>query len=561
MAKEALDNEYRQKGETIECVCCFSDDNPPPNMTHCNADEPHFFCFGCAKRNAEIDLASLKYTLRCMDVSRCEATFSQPERARFLDAAVIEKLERLQQQDEIRRAGIGDLESCPFCDYAAICIPVAVDRIFDCQNPGCMEASCRLCREKSHIPLSCEESKKENGFEERHAIEEARTEALVRSCQKCKVRIFKEDGCNKVVCTNCYSVICDYCGEDISKTRYDHFDAEHRGHPTGKTKCPLYDPSNRKEDQIEKAGKEALERVRKENPSLSEEDLKIKFAKSVQDQSKRHRDTVPQGPLQIRGEMHRWRQQAGPPRPLRPPGSGIWNPVDQVAAGLDPVIHRQPLEARQAPPAQLLELMEHGRRVEPGLGDFNGRLAHGDARNRRLFNANHPTMDLEMARHAPLRVPTAQLANGVKILRPKETPLFRQMVQEAIGNKPTQGGMGLMDAQQHRIARAAQDDRPYLPMPLQENTQPIPMAGRPRRDLLDLTERLLNQGGHEIREQDLTKLGQLEARTAATRQDRRWNDRDVPLGPIPVQWSGPQNQPVQGLYSHNVQPPPLRFPH
>ena len=53
--------------------------------------------------------------------------------------------------------------------------------------------------------MSCEEHKKENGISERRAIEEARTEALVRTCPKCSVRILKEDGCNKVVCTTCYS--------------------------------------------------------------------------------------------------------------------------------------------------------------------------------------------------------------------------------------------------------------------------------------------------------------------------------------------------------------------
>ena len=288
-AEKAKEEEYRRNGELIECACCF-DDIPPPSMTHCNADTPHFFCLGCARSNAAIDMTSLKYALRCMDTSRCEATFSREQKKRFLDAATLDKLERLQQQDEIRRADMGDLESCPFCDYAAICPPVDVDKIFECANPECMEVSCRLCKEKTHIPMSCEEFKKENGIGERHAIEEARTMALIRSCRKCKVQILKEDGCNKVVCTNCYSVICDFCGEDISKIKYQHFDGDGRvGFLNDKGKCPLYDTSNkRKEDQIEQAGKAAMEKVRKDNPDISEEDLKIKFAKAVEDTTKRH---------------------------------------------------------------------------------------------------------------------------------------------------------------------------------------------------------------------------------------------------------------------------------
>ena len=67
------------------------------------------------------------------------------------------------------------------------------------------QVSCRLCKERSHIPLSCQEYRKENGMSERRVIEEARTEALIRTCHKCKLRIMKIDGCNKVVCTGCYS--------------------------------------------------------------------------------------------------------------------------------------------------------------------------------------------------------------------------------------------------------------------------------------------------------------------------------------------------------------------
>ena len=286
-AKEARDEEHRRKGEVMTCGCCFTEDVPISQVTHCAAEEAHFFCFECARRNAENDIGSMKYALSCMDISRCQASFGREQRKRFLDTATIAKLERIQQQDEIRRAEMENLELCPFCDYAAVCPPVAVDKEFRCQNPECGETSCRTCKQKTHIPLSCEEFKKENGISQRRVIEEARTEALLRTCKKCNIRILKEDGCNKVVCTGCYSVICDYCGQDISKAKYEHFDGGFRGAPATKGKCPLYDSSRqRKENQIEQAGKEAMEKVRQENPDLSEEDLRIKFAKAVESQSR-----------------------------------------------------------------------------------------------------------------------------------------------------------------------------------------------------------------------------------------------------------------------------------
>ena len=124
-------------------------------------------------------------------------------------------------------------------------------------------------------------------------IEEARTEALVRTCGKCKVRILKEDGCNKVICTSCYAVLCDYCGKDITKAMYNHFDGQGRAPPgliiNPGGKCPLYDESHkRKDQQVEQAEKDAMAKVRAEHPDISEEDLKIKFAKSVQSPKRHH---------------------------------------------------------------------------------------------------------------------------------------------------------------------------------------------------------------------------------------------------------------------------------
>lgn len=117
---------------------------------------------------------------------------------------------------------------------------------------------------------------------------------MIRTCGKCKVRILKEDGCNKVICTKCYAVLCDYCGKDITKQMYNHFDGQGRAPPGANTedktgKCPLYDESHkRKDQQVDNAGKEAMAKVRAEHPDLSEEDLKIKFAKGVQSSSNRN---------------------------------------------------------------------------------------------------------------------------------------------------------------------------------------------------------------------------------------------------------------------------------
>ena len=303
-AEQVDDLNHVTNGEVMECACCY-ETVTMPKITHCDGEEPHFFCLDCARRNANNDIGNSQYALKCMDFSNCKATFSREQRYRFLDDKTREKLERLQQQEELRLAELDNLCTCPFCDFAAICPPIEDDREFRCQNPECAEVSviygprspkhidilqisCRLCKLKSHLPASCAEHKKENGISERRVIEEARTEALIRTCGKCKVRILKEEGCNKVICTSCHAALCDVCGQDITKVMYNHFDDTQRRAPSGLIikpggKCPLYDESNdRKDRQVEAAEKEALDRVRAEHPEISEDDLKIKFAKDIQ---------------------------------------------------------------------------------------------------------------------------------------------------------------------------------------------------------------------------------------------------------------------------------------
>src|ERR1700710_253921 len=77
-------------------------------------------------------------------------------RSIFLDENTIIALERNEQEAVLRMAGIENLESCPFCPYAAEYPPVEVDREFRCQAPECEKVSCRLCKLESHIPKSCE---------------------------------------------------------------------------------------------------------------------------------------------------------------------------------------------------------------------------------------------------------------------------------------------------------------------------------------------------------------------------------------------------------------------
>lgn len=88
------------------------------------------------------------------------------------------KLISKRQMQEVKSAGIENLECCPFCDFAAI--PNPEDKLFHCLNEECMKETCRLCKEPSHIPLRCDEVEKDDDVKKRTYIENKMTEALLR---------------------------------------------------------------------------------------------------------------------------------------------------------------------------------------------------------------------------------------------------------------------------------------------------------------------------------------------------------------------------------------------
>lgn len=149
--------------------------------------EAQAFCVDCARRQAETAIGIGKFELSCMSTDGCTAGFCEGERKKFLTEKLIGVLNRLEAAAALRIAGIEDLTSCPFCDFAAECAPVEVDKEFRCQNAECKIVSCRLCRRETHVPKSCEEvTHEDEGLSARRQIEEAMSTALIRKCNKCK---------------------------------------------------------------------------------------------------------------------------------------------------------------------------------------------------------------------------------------------------------------------------------------------------------------------------------------------------------------------------------------
>lgn len=277
----------RLEGTLKECECCFAD-CAMNRMVHCDGVLLHWFCKDCVRRMAETQVGLSKYELACMSTDGCQAGFAHDQQQLFLGRKTRVALERIEQEHILRMAGIEDLETCPFCPFAAEYAPVEVDREFRCQNPACQEVSCRLCRKPTHIPKTCAEADRENGPSARLTVEEAMSAALIRNCNKCHTPFIKELGCNKMTCSRpgCHNVQCYVCHQSCT---YSHFDDSSRGGKKGN--CPLFESAEqRHEDEVKEAQDAAVKELTAKNPGIDVGLLKINLSARVLDDEKRRRD-------------------------------------------------------------------------------------------------------------------------------------------------------------------------------------------------------------------------------------------------------------------------------
>ncbi|KAF9929331.1 hypothetical protein FBU30_001692 [Linnemannia zychae] len=236
---------HTENNNLRECGCCF-DDVPANRIAQCDAG--HIFCLSCSRRGAEVELGYRRTVLKCM-TGECTQVFPDSE-----------------------AAGLDSLVECPFCSYAAI-IENDEDKEFRCQGPKCRKVSCRLCKALTHIPLSCEEYKKElekdNVLSVQHKVEEEMSQALIRECPKCKARFFKTEGCNKMTCPECHTKMCYVCKIKIKD--YSHFDNTPAGQPAAKpNKCRLWeDTIQRNNNEVKAAAQKTLQELKTQDPNLA----------------------------------------------------------------------------------------------------------------------------------------------------------------------------------------------------------------------------------------------------------------------------------------------------
>ncbi|XP_001812033.3 uncharacterized protein LOC100142249 isoform X1 [Tribolium castaneum] len=238
--------EVKSLGLMQTCNCCYDEEVLPREIYTCQNNCE--FCKSCIVKSVEVAFGEGKLDFPCL--ASCESSFSLQTLQAVLSPKLFSKIAQKKALEEIKSAGIEDLEVCPFCDFATI--PAEGYTIFTCLNPECMKESCRMCKEPSHIPLRCDEIEKDADVKARTFVENKMTEALLRKCWKCGVKFFKEEGCNKMTCS-CGASMCYICGQPV--TDYKHFNGN------GGDRydlCPLYsDTHDLNKDNVLKGAAQA----------------------------------------------------------------------------------------------------------------------------------------------------------------------------------------------------------------------------------------------------------------------------------------------------------------
>ncbi|KAI9345535.1 hypothetical protein BDR26DRAFT_138032 [Obelidium mucronatum] len=126
---------------------------------------------------------------------------------------------------------------------------------FNCKN--CLLATCRDCGREWSACHVCHEVEKDSL---RLYVEQAMSEAFIRTCPKCMTRFTKQSGCNKMTCPMCAFIMCYVCRKDIGEIGYQHFCQHFRvipGTVCGEcSKCDLY-VTKEDESMLEKVAKKA----------------------------------------------------------------------------------------------------------------------------------------------------------------------------------------------------------------------------------------------------------------------------------------------------------------
>ena len=242
----------REEGGLMSCPICYDDECLLSEMTQCT--DGCLFCSDCVKRGAKVQIGENKSSISCL--LSCGANIPLKVLEKLLPGLLFNKLVERQQMEEIKAAGLEGLVQCPACSFAIVITDPEV-KIMVCGNKECGRETCRLCGEKSHVPLACDEVEKDEEVEARTRLEMAMSEAMIRECVRpgCGKKFYKIEGCNKMKC-ECGQSMCYLCRKPV-EDNYKHFYGQGVSPVPGL--CPLFSNNNQLH---KKEVQEAADRVK-----------------------------------------------------------------------------------------------------------------------------------------------------------------------------------------------------------------------------------------------------------------------------------------------------------
>jgi hypothetical protein len=122
------------------------------------------------------------------------------------------------------------------------------------------------------LPLLITEYERDNQISAKHQVEEAMSTAMIRKCNGCQKRFFKEEGCNDMRCPSCNNRQCFVCSKNV--TDYSHYDRTED--LSGPQDCPLYDNTReRLQQEVAAAQNQAVQEILQNRAELNANDVTV----------------------------------------------------------------------------------------------------------------------------------------------------------------------------------------------------------------------------------------------------------------------------------------------
>ncbi|KAH0800733.1 IBR domain containing protein [Histomonas meleagridis] len=196
-----------------ECECCFCGMS---NGAFSTMSRRTSFCFKCIRKQIETSISEGRTEVPCLHYGGCNEKVPMSELERSVPKELLQQLSQAETLNAILSADIKGTVKCYKCGYIAI-----VENYNYMECPSCKAKTCALCQSEYHKGMTCEQFK---NLDKNKVLEEKMSEAVIRECPKCKTQFVKEEGCNKMECPRCHSLICYWCRKIIpNDVGYNHF--------------------------------------------------------------------------------------------------------------------------------------------------------------------------------------------------------------------------------------------------------------------------------------------------------------------------------------------------